>query len=235
MCHEHDFFWKLFIYPMIPLTSHSWCTPSWYILDSFWHCNCQFIPRSACSEWFEPRHDKTNNFVVRPAKTQISLGIRPIWSVFAVRMKKAWVRSYPLSAQRRLWSNWADAQADLRLLWAHTHFVGFVMSRLIFIVSFDVENRYKYEPPHDKTNKMTVRPAKTQISLGIRPVWSESLLCAQWVAKDPMFVHATAKTLIRLGGCPGWSESSLGAHAILLVVPWGGSYSHLKSKVTLVA
>ena len=26
------------------------------------------------------------------------------------------------------------------------------------------------EPPHDKTNKMTVRPAKTQISLGIRPV-----------------------------------------------------------------
>ena len=26
------------------------------------------------------------------------------------------------------------------------------------------------EPPHDKTNKMTVRPAKTQISLGICPV-----------------------------------------------------------------
>ena len=26
------------------------------------------------------------------------------------------------------------------------------------------------EPPHDKTNKMTVRPAKTQISLGIRLV-----------------------------------------------------------------
>ena len=27
-----------------------------------------------------------------------------------------------------------------------------------------------YKPPHDKTNKMTVRPAKTQVSLGIRPV-----------------------------------------------------------------
>ena len=26
------------------------------------------------------------------------------------------------------------------------------------------------EPPHDKTNEMTVRPAKTQISLGICPV-----------------------------------------------------------------
>ena len=33
----------------------------------------------------------------------------------------------------------------------------------------------------------------------------------------------TAKTLIRLGGCPGWSESLLGAHAILLVLSWGGS------------
>ena len=27
---------------------------------------------------------------------------------------------------------------------------------------------------HDKTNKVVVRPAKTQISLGICPVWSES-------------------------------------------------------------
>ena len=54
-----------------------------------------------------------------------------------------------------------------------------------------------HEPPRDKTNKMTMRPAKTQISLGVRPVWSESLLC--WVAKDPM---RTAKTLTRLGGWP---------------------------------
>ena len=28
----------------------------------------------------------------------------------------------------------------------------------------------QFEPPHDKTNKGIVRPAKTQISLGIRPV-----------------------------------------------------------------
>ena len=34
------------------------------------------------------------------------------------------------------------------------------------------------EPQHVKTNKVTVRPAKTQISLGIRPVRSESPLCA---------------------------------------------------------
>ena len=51
--------------------------------------------------------------------------------VFAVRIKKVCVLSYPLSAQRRLWSDWADAQADLSLRWAHSHFVGFVTRRLI--------------------------------------------------------------------------------------------------------
>ena len=41
-----------------------------------------------------------------------------------------------------------------------------------------------------KPTKWHVCPAKTQISLGICPVWSESSLCTQWVAKDPRFLHA---------------------------------------------
>ena len=64
-------------------------------------------------------------------RRQISLGICPVWSVFAVCMKKASVLSYPLSALRRLWSDLADAQADLSLRRVHSHFVGFVMSWLI--------------------------------------------------------------------------------------------------------
>ena len=44
--------------------------------------------------------------------------------VFAVRMKKGWILSYPLNAQWRLWSYWADAQADLSLRCAHSHIVG---------------------------------------------------------------------------------------------------------------
>ena len=47
--------------------------------------------------------------------------------VFAVRIKKTWVLSYPFSAQRRLWLDRADL---ICLRWAHTHFVGFVMSWL---------------------------------------------------------------------------------------------------------
>ena len=40
-----------------------------------------------------------------------------------------------------------------------------------------------FEPRHEKTNKMSVRPAKTQISLGIRPVWSESSL-SPWTCRE---------------------------------------------------
>ena len=52
--------------------------------------------------------------------------------VFADCMKKAWVLSYPLSRQQRLWPHWVDAQSDLSIRWAlHSHFVGFVMRWLI--------------------------------------------------------------------------------------------------------
>ena len=95
-------------------------------------CNAKYpITLSTDSVSFELPHVKTNKVSVRPVKTQISLGIRPVWSVFAVCMKKAWVLSYLLSTQRRLWSDLVDAQADLSLCWAHGHFVGIVMRQLI--------------------------------------------------------------------------------------------------------
>ena len=49
-------------------------------------------------------------------------------------------------------------------------------------------NRLKTKP-----TKWHVRPAKTHISLGIRPVWSHSSLCAQRVAKHPRSLHADSK------------------------------------------
>ena len=44
-----------------------------------------------------------------------------------------------------------------------------------------------------KPIKWHVHPAKTQISLGIRPVWSDSSLPASWVAKDQCFFMRTEK------------------------------------------
>ena len=58
------------------------------------------------------------------------------------------------------------------------------------------------EPPLVKTNNVVAFPAKTQISLGIRSVWSESSLCAQWVAKDPSFLHADSEDSDQTGRMP---------------------------------
>ena len=90
-------------------------------------------------------------------------------------------------------------------------------------VKWDTEKTWMpYGPQHEKTNKVTVRPAKTQISLIICPAWSESLLCAQWVDSEKTWMPygpqldktnkvtvRPAKTQISLVICPAWSESSL--------------------------
>ena len=54
-------------------------------------------------ERFEPPHDKTNKMACAPSEDSDQPGHPPsLIRVFAVRMKKAWVLTYPLSAQRRL-------------------------------------------------------------------------------------------------------------------------------------
>ena len=122
-----------------------------------------------------------------------------------------------------------------RLIWVFAgrtcHFVGFVMTRLIYkvlIVLIDwlilcpvmckLSELFTNEPRHDKTNKMSVRPVKTQISLGICPVWSESLLCTQWVAKDPRFLHADSEDSDQTGRMPRLIWVFAGRTAILLVL-----------------
>ena len=65
----------------------------------------------------EPRYK--NKMTVRPAKTQISLGISPVWSESSL---STWRKLGSLATQwahSEDWSDWADAQADLSLHWAH--------------------------------------------------------------------------------------------------------------------
>ena len=71
---------------------------------------------------------------------------------------------------------------------------------------------------------MSVRPAKTQISLGIHPVWSESLLFTQWVAKNPSFLHADSEDSDQTGQMPRLIWVFAGRTVILLVLSCRGSY-----------
>ena len=78
------------------------------------------------------------------------------------------------------WSDWVDAQADVSLPWVH---MPLIFDILISTVTLNIGPRSSqanhflplskwFELQHDKTNIVTVHPAKTQISLGIRAVWS---------------------------------------------------------------
>ena len=121
------------------LISLHWCT-GWsapflfaYRINRFFHGVAHLYPMWSATlllviwaaTWQNQQSDCT------PSEDSDQVGHPPsLIRVFTVRMKKAWVHSYPLSAQWRLWSDWADAQVDLSLRWAHSHFVGFVMSKL---------------------------------------------------------------------------------------------------------
>ena len=142
---------------------------------------------------------KPTKWHVRPAKTQIS----PVWSESSLCAQ--WVAkdlSF-LHADSEDWSDWVDAQAELCLRWAHSHIVGFVMRRLIFLSSSrwqsvwilypfnaDIKCRYllftgcpkksctvSYEPHHEKTCLCHMQSTKVQTSLRTRAVWSH-LCCS---------------------------------------------------------
>ena len=68
---------------------------------------------------------------VRPAKTQISLGIYPVWSVFTVCSMDSQEPKASSCGQRRRWSDWADAQADPSLRWAHMSVCWFCHVRIV--------------------------------------------------------------------------------------------------------
>ena len=86
-----------------------------------------------------------------------------------------------------------------------------------------------YESRDDKTNNMAVRPAKTQVSLGIRPVWSESSLSA-WRSIGSLATHwAHSEGSDQTGRMPRLIWVFAGRTLILLVFSCRGSYVHIKT------
>ena len=82
------------LYKILKFCWYDWSSYRWIRLIYIRCNNAWFYLTNGTPISFEPRHDKTNKVSVRPAKNQISLGIHP---VFAVRMWKALVLSYPMS------------------------------------------------------------------------------------------------------------------------------------------
>ena len=76
---------------------------------------------------------------------------------------------------------------------------------------------------HDKTNKMSERLSKTQVILGIRPVWSESSLSA-WRKLESLATHwAHSEDSDQTGRMPRLIWVFGGSTLILLVLSCRGS------------
>ena len=103
----------------------------------------------------EPSHDKTNKMICGPREDSDQPGDLPsLIRVFAVRMKKPWILSYPMSAQRRLLSDWVD-----------THFVCFIMLWLKLLMKLNRFTVYFIWASSRENLSSGFRPGKTQISL----------------------------------------------------------------------
>ena len=174
--------------------------PSWHVLIQFkqmaflsvvWHVLHLQVQNKTSDE---PQHDKTNKMSVRPAKTPTSLCIRPVWSESSLRAQ--WVAKGPkfLHADSDDWSDWADAQADLSLRWAHTHFVGFVMSQLRWCMT--------------KPTKLTWAPSEDSDQRGHPSVWSFLA-----VRCNRVWTLATHKAISK-DSESGW------VYAIILLLRW---------------
>ena len=85
---------------------------------------------------------------VHPAKVQISRGICPVWSESSLSAWRKLGSSATHWAHSEDWSDWADAQADQSLRWAHSHFVGFVMSWLKCNLLCTIRNIIPMPPIH---------------------------------------------------------------------------------------
>ena len=90
------------------------------------------------------------------------------------------------------------------------------------------KNQHKWASAWKKQQQISVRPAKTQISLGIPPVWSESSLSA-WRKLGSLATHwAHSDDTDQTGRMPRLIRVFAGRTVILLVLSWGGSNANLR-------
>ena len=132
--------------------------------------------------------------------------------VFAVRIRKAGVLSYPVSAQRRLRSAWAYAQADLSLRWAHMLFCWYchVLAQISYkTMTTDASGADVDQFAHSCSLEHVIVYASAVITLSFLDKFSchQSPLLDRQLLKY-WFYGRTAQTMIRLCRCVRRSHMS---------------------------
>ena len=143
---------------------------------------------------FEPQHDKTclREFPIRPETNRpkqpqklTSLEISAVESTDII-LSKQWTTKALIGLRGCAgWSAPLLFAYDIRHIfsWPGSFYTGQNHAKFFFSNSTNQMSRSMTKP-----TKWCVRPAKTQISLGIRPVWAESLL-STWKKHGTLATH----------------------------------------------
>ena len=155
---------------------------------------------------------------LRPPKTQISLGIHPVWSVFAVRSVGSQGPKASLCGQRRLWLDWTDAQTDQSSLGAHVILLAVSWCGSFLTVSKGTDGNCHPKQIAKSVLWITIlrychlgrakriwylspmRAAKVQASLRIRAVSPEPRLLAHTSSESRGTFRRKARSLAPLNG-----------------------------------
>ena len=124
----------------------------WHLGDVFiFSCSTFSIRSQRYTRLHEPPHDKTNKMTCALSVDSDQPGLPPrLIRVFAVRMKNAWVLSYPLSAQQRLiklggCSGWSEsslgAHVILLVLSAQMNYYLHTFSTFATFITLDLSTK----------------------------------------------------------------------------------------------
>ena len=121
--------------PSLVILCKRWLNGAILLLTCLWSLNSIIT---------EPPHDKINKMTFAPSETSDQPGLPPsLISVFAVRMKKPWVLSYPLSAQRRLirlggCPGWSESSLGAQVTLLVLSCAGSIDLVLLWLLSVDL-------------------------------------------------------------------------------------------------
>ena len=171
----------------------------------------------------------------RPVKTQISLGIRPVWSESSL---SAWRKVWSLVTRWAHFGDSAQTRRMSRLIWTFAlctcHFFGFVMRRLEFqyvrvengtlkketilsVTSIEIYTQWVTYKVIIYKNYISERMIVRMFTLR---EWlsTEAKQCAQTIAKDPSFLHADSEGSYQTGRMPRLIRVFARGTVILLVL-----------------
>ena len=84
-------------------------------------------------KWIASWHNQQNGMCAQRRLRSAGASAQSDQSSLSAWRKLGSLATYPLSAQRRLWSDWANAPADLSLCWVHSYFVVLSWGRFLYL------------------------------------------------------------------------------------------------------